>query len=101
MLEFYQHIFFKHFHLQIKTVKITFIQIIPNEKVIFYFIALILSHKDLLSIEQIESFIFPHTHLYIVTLSSSIQRSTILGNISLSYHLNGKFANMRNVYSWI
>ncbi len=53
-------------------------------------LALILSHENLLTIEQIESFIFPHTHLYIVTLPTQISRSTILGNITLAYTLNRK-----------
>jgi hypothetical protein len=56
-----------------------------------FHLALILTNDDLLSIEQIESFIFPHTHLYIVTLPSQIRRtSTILGNITLSYTINRK-----------
>jgi hypothetical protein len=61
-------------------------------------LALILSNDDLLSIEQIESFIFPHTHLYIVTLSSQIQRTNLLGNISLSYNLNRKSFRKLFVY---
>ncbi|CAF3364520.1 unnamed protein product [Rotaria sp. Silwood1] len=52
---------------------------------------LTLSNDDLLTIEQIESFIFPHTHLYIVTLPNHIRRLTnILGNITLSYKINEK-----------
>jgi hypothetical protein len=44
-----------------------------------------LSNDNLLSIDQIESFIFPHTHLYIITLPSQTRRLNILGNITLSY----------------
>ncbi|CAF3612663.1 unnamed protein product [Rotaria sordida] len=51
---------------------------------------LTLSNDDLLTIEQIESFIFPHTHLYIVTVPNHIRRSTILGNITLSYKIDEK-----------
>jgi len=55
-----------------------------KQSVWFFHLALILTNDDLLSIEQIESFIFPHTHLYIVTLPSQIRRtSNILGNITL------------------
>ncbi|CAF0811487.1 unnamed protein product [Adineta steineri] len=50
----------------------------------------IITNEDLLVVEQIESFILPHTHLYIVTLPSQTRRSTILGNISLSYTINQK-----------
>lgn len=49
---------------------------------------LTLSDQDLLTIEQIESVIFPHTHLYIVTLPPHIRRSSLLGNITLSYTNN-------------
>ncbi|CAF3673918.1 unnamed protein product [Rotaria socialis] len=49
-----------------------------------------LSNDDLLTVEQIESFIFPHTHMYIVTLPSHVRRTAILGNITLSYTIDQK-----------
>ena len=53
-------------------------------------LALTLSATELLSIEQIESFLFPQTHVYIVSLPSHLHRSTLVGHITLSYSINGK-----------
>ena len=52
-----------------------------------------LSNDNLLTIEQIESVSFPHTHLYIVTLPSQLNGNAIHGNITLSYKINRKFLN--------
>ncbi len=49
-----------------------------------------LTNADLLDIEQIESFLFPRTHLYVVTVPSQIRRTAILGNITLVYDGNSK-----------
>ncbi|UJR27566.1 hypothetical protein I4U23_008847 [Adineta vaga] len=50
----------------------------------------ILTNEDLLSIEHIEAFLLPHILVYIVTIPSQLRRSTILGNITLSYSINQK-----------
>ena len=55
---------------------------------LLHFLAETLSNDNLLSIEQIESYIFPHTHLYIITLPSQTRRFDLLGNITLSYNIN-------------
>ncbi|CAF2605269.1 unnamed protein product [Rotaria sp. Silwood2] len=84
-----------NYSLTIKISDETYVRILPTH--IFQTLessnqnTLTLSNDDLLTIEQIESFIFPDTHLYIVTLPNHIRRSTILGNITLSYKINGKF----------
>lgn len=58
---------------------------------IVFIVAEILANEDLLSIEQIEAFILPHTLLYMVTVPSALRRSTIVANITLSSLVNGKY----------
>lgn len=58
--------------------------------IIFSDLVMSLSGPDLLAIEQIESFLLPHTHLYFVTVPIHLQRSIIFGNITLSYRNSGR-----------
>jgi len=44
-----------------------------------------LSGQDLLAIDQIESFLLPHQHIYIVTVPVHLQRSVIFGKVTYSY----------------
>lgn len=79
----------KHFHRPTRPVR-------KNKKKIVlisllnFSLAVTLSMNELLSIEQIESFLLPHTHVYIVSLPSHLHQSAILGRITVSYSIDGK-----------
>ena len=82
----------KHFHHRIQTVRdrLTGSERFSSWNSSLSHLVLSLSGQDLLAIEQIESFLLPHTHIYIVTVPVHLQRSTIAGNITLFYWNSGK-----------
>ena len=100
LLEFSQLTLSKHFPHRIESVRISNIQLVLTA-LSLSFVALNLSKTDLLSIEQIEFFSLPYTHLYLVTLSPSIQRTNnLLGNISLTLISNGKSLSRSNILTF-